>query len=316
MGEKSNKNAIFADILSSLSKYFVIAVILMVAAICLSGVRFVKSGNVALVLRFGELVGKTPAEQIHEPGLLLAFPYIIDEVIMVPTGSVLEQKVTTHYTDGYMKDMKENGYVITGDQNIAVISTTVKYVIKDPVAYALNTSDIEAIINASVSNAMVETAAGMPVDDILTSGKEKYSKSTIQLAQEKLDIASTGVKIKNIELTKVSMPKEIVSIYNQVNETVVYANTLQEKAQNYWDTTVPAAETKANALINDANTEYSKKVSAANQALAEFWGVVEEYKRSPDVVKTRIYNEKYQEIISKIGTVKIVQDGDSKIIIN
>ena len=27
-------------------------------------------------------------------------------------------------------------------------------------------------------------------------------------------------------------------------------------------------------------------------------------------------NEKYQEIISKIGTVKIVQDGDSKIIIN
>lgn len=316
MGEKSNKNAIFADILSSLSKYFVIAVILMVAAICLSGVRFVKSGNVALVLRFGELVGKTPTEQIHEPGLLLAFPYIIDEVIMVPTGSVLEQKVTTHYTDGYMKDMKENGYVITGDQNIAVISTTVKYVIKDPVAYALNTSDIEAIINASVSNAMVETAAGMPVDDILTSGKEKYSKSTIQLAQEKLDIASTGVKIKNIELTKVSMPKEIVSIYNQVNETVVYANTLQEKAQNYWDTTVPAAETKANALINDANTEYSKKVSAANQALAEFWGVVEEYKRSPDVVKTRIYNEKYQEIISKIGTVKIVQDGDSKIIIN
>ena len=316
MGEKSNKNAIFADILSSLSKYFVIAVILMVAAICLSGVRFVKSGNVALVLRFGELVGKTPTEQIHEPGLLLAFPYIIDEVIMVPTGSVLEQKVTTHYTDGYMKDMKENGYVITGDQNIAVISTTVKYVIKDPVAYALNTSDIEAIINASVSNVMVETAAGMPVDDILTSGKEKYSKSTSQLAQEKLDIASTGVKIKNIELTKVSMPKEIVSIYNQVNETVVYANTLQEKAQNYWDTTVPAAETKANALINDANTEYSKKVSAANQALAEFWGVVEEYKRSPDVVKTRIYNEKYQEIISKIGTVKIVQDGDSKIIIN
>lgn len=316
MGEKGNKNAIFADILSSLSKYFLIAVVVMVAAICLSGVRFVKSGNVALVLRFGELVGKTPEEQIHEPGLLLAFPYIIDEVIMVPTGSVIEQKVTTHYTDGFMKDMKSNGYVITGDQNIAVISTTVKYVIDDPVAYALNVSDMEGIINASVSNAMIETAAGMPVDDILTSGKEKYSKNTVKLAQEKLNIANTGVKINNIELTKVSMPKEVVSIYNQVNETVVYANTLQEKAQNYWDTTIPAAQTKANSLVNDANTAHAEKVSEANKALAEFWGVVEEYKRNPDVVRTRIYNEKYQEIISKIGTVKIVQDGDSKIIIN
>jgi len=316
MGEKSNKNAIFADILSSLSKYFIIAVIIMVAAICLSGVRFVKSGNVAIVLRFGELVGKNQEEQIHEPGLLLAFPYIIDEVIMVPTGSVIEQKVTTHYTDEYIENLKEHGYVITGDQSIAVISTTVKYVISDPVAYALNISDLEAVINASVSNAMVETAAGMSVDDILTSGKEKYSKSTAKAAQKKLDLLNSGVKIKTIELTKVSMPKEVAPLYNQVNETVVYANTLKENAQNYWDTTIPAAEAEANLLITEATKEQSEKVSVANQALAEFWGVVEEYKRNPQAVKTRIYNEKYTEIISKIGTVKVVQDGESKIFIN
>ena len=112
------------------------------------------------------------------------------------------------------------------------------------------------------------------------------------------------------------MPKEVAPIYNQVNETVVYANTLMEKAQNYWDTTIPAAESKANTMIADANAEKAEKVAAANKDLAEFWGVVEEYKRNPQVVKTRIYNAKYQEIISKIGTVKIVQDGDSKIFIN
>ena len=315
MGRKSDKNVIFADILSSLSKYFLIAVVIMIAAICLSGVRFVKSGNVALVLRFGELVGDTPEEQIHEPGLLLAFPYIIDEVVMVPTGSIIEQKVTTHYSEGYIEDMKKDGYVITGDQSIAVISTTVKYSITDPIAYALNTSNIESIINASVSNAMVETAASMSVDEILTSGKEKYSKETVKATQEKLDILNAGVKIKTIELTKVSMPKEVAPIYNQVNETVVYANTLLEKAQNYWDTTIPAAESKAKQLIADANTEKSERVATANKNLAEFWGVVEEYRQNPQVVKTRIYNTKYQEIISKIGTVKIVQDGDSKIFI-
>ncbi len=316
MGKKSNQNAVFADILSSLSKYFIIAVVVMLAAICLSGIRFVKSGNVALILRFGNLVGSTYEEQVHEPGLLLAFPYIIDEVIMVPTGSVIEQKVTTHYTNGYMKDLKTNGYVITGDQNIAVISTTVKYVIKDPVAYALGVSDIKSVVNASVSNAMVETAAGMPVDDILTSGKEAYAKQTVKLAQEKLDIAKAGIKISNIELTKVSMPKEVVGIYNMVNEAVVQSNTTKEKAQNYWDTTIPAAESKANELVAAANTEYAEKTAQANKELSEFWGLVEEFKANKSVVKNRIYNEKISEIISKIGTVKVVQDGDNKIILN
>lgn len=316
MGEKSNKSVIFTDILSSLSKYFLIAVFIMIAAICLSGVRFVKSGNVALVLRFGELVGKTQEDQIHEPGLLLAFPYIIDEVIMVPTGSIIEQKVTTHYSENYIEDMKRDGYVITGDQSIAVISSTVKYSITDPVAYALNTTDIESIINASVSNAMVESAASMSVDEILTSGKEKYSKSTAKSAQEKLDLLNAGVKIKTIELTKVSMPKEVASIYNQVNESVVYANTLMEKAQNYWDTTIPAAESKAKTLVTDAQSQQSERIATANKNLAEFWGVVDEYNQSPEVVRTRLHNAKYQEIISKIGTVKIVQDGDSKIFIN
>ena len=316
MGEKTNKNAIFTDVLSSLTKYFLIAVIIMVAVICFSGVRFVKSGNVALILRFGNLVGDTPAEQIHEPGLLLAFPYIIDEVVIVPTGSVIEQKVTTHYTEGKMKDLRSNGYVITGDQNIAVISATVKYVINDPVAYALGVNNIESVVNASVSNAMVECAAGMSVDHILTSGKNTYSQETIKIAQEKLDIANAGIKINNIELTKVSMPQEVVGIYNKVNETVVYASTLEEEALNYRDTTVPLAESKANEYISAANQENSESVAKANQALAEFWGVLEEYKANKEVVKSRIYNEKISEIISKIGTVKIVQDGDSKIFIN
>lgn len=316
MGEKTNKNAIFADVLSSLTKYFLIAVIIMVAVICFSGVRFVKSGNVALILRFGNLVGNTPEEQIHEPGLLLAFPYIIDEVVIVPTGSVIEQKVTTHYTEGKMKDLRSNGYVITGDQNIATISATVKYVIKDPVAYALGVNDIEAVVNASVSNAMVESAAGMSVDHILTSGKNEYAKNTKKVAQEALNIANVGIEISNIELTKVSMPEEVVAIYNKVNETVVYASTLEEEALNYRDTTIPRAESKANDAIVAANKEQSEAVARANQNLAEFWGVLEEYKANKEVVKSRIYNAKISEVISKIGTVKIVQDGDSKIFLN
>lgn len=316
MMEKSNKNVVFTDILSSLSRYFIIAVIVMILVICFSGVRFVKSGNVALVLRFGNLVGDTYEEQVHEPGLLLAFPYIIDEVIMVPTGSVIEQEIRTHYTEGYMEDVKTNGYVITGDQNIAIIDACVKYRITDPVAYALGVGNIEAVVNGSVSNAMVEAAANMSVDDILTSGKEQFSNKAVTKAQEKLDIAKAGITISSLELRKVTMPKEVVDIYNEVNAASVQASTLMENAQKYMDTTIPAAQAQASTLVSSANTDYSNSISAANKALIEFWGVLQEFKANKNVVKTRIHNEKISEAISKIGTVKIVQDGDSKIIIN
>lgn len=314
--KKAKKNALFEEILNSLSKYIVIAVAAIVIIVCFSGVRFVKSGNVALILRFGNLVGNTYEEQVHEPGLLLAFPYVIDEVILVPTGSVVEQKVTTHYTQGNMTGLRSNGYVITGDQNIAVISATVKYTITDPVSYALCVNEMESIINACVSNAMVEAAACVSVDDILTSGKEAYAKDVTLRAQRKLDTAQTGITVKTLELTKVSMPNEVSTVYENVNAATVQASTELENAKQYRETIIPQAQSQADATVAAANKAYSQSLALANSELVEFWGLVDEYKQHPEVVKTRVYNEKFSQIISKIGKVKIVQDGDSKIFLN
>lgn len=311
------RNAVFEDVLKTVSKIFVIAVIIITLFICFSGVRFVKSGNVALVLRFGKLVGNTAEQQVHGPGILFAFPYIIDEVVTVPTGNIIEQKIETHFTNGDMStDYTQNGYVITGDHNIAVITASLKYTITDPVAYALKVKDVKQIINASVSNAMVETSAYMPVDDILTSGKEQFTASTVKASQKKLDDAGVGITVNAIELTYVAMPNEVRATYEAVNSASVQANTILENAKQYRDTKIPEAEADANKAISDANTEYSNAIAAANSDLAEFWGVLEEYKASSVVVRTRIYNQKVKEAIDKIGTIKVVSDGDSSIIIN
>ncbi len=311
------RNEIFKDVLNSMTKLFVIAVIAITLIFCFSGVRFIKSGNVALILRFGKLVGNTAEEQIHDPGVLFAFPYIIDEVITVPTGSIIEQKVETHYTPANMtSNIRNNGYVITGDNNIAVISASLKYTIDDPVSYALKIKDIESVINACVSNAMVEVAAYMPVDDILTSGKEEFTKEVLERAQEKTDIAECGIEAKTIELTYVGMPNEVREVYEGVNAAVVEASTIIENATQYRETVIPEAQAQADKVISEANSAYSTGISNANSQLAEFWGVLDEYIVSSDIVRTRIYNQKVSEALKKIGKIKVVHDGDSNIIIN
>ena len=312
---KKKKNNLFADILRTVTRYFLVLVAAVVIMICVSGIRVVKSGEVALILRFGKLVGNTYEEQVHEPGLLFAFPYIIDEVITVPTGNVMEQVVTTHYTSGAMTSLRNNGYVITGDQNIAIISASVKYVVSDPVAYALQVKSLPGMISAFVSTAMVNEAAGISVDELLTSGKDAFAQSVLEHAQAKLSAVQAGVTIGTVELTTVSMPEEVRDTYEMVNSATVSANTQLEQAKQYRENLLPQARAQADTLIAEANALYSSGVAAANEDLAEFWGVLEEYQLNPDVVRTRIYSAKVSEAIAKIGKVYVVKDGDTKIVI-
>lgn len=313
------KNAVFEDIITTISRYFVVLVVIVIACIALSGIRFVKSGEVAVVLRFGKLVGSTYEEQVHEPGILLAFPYIIDEVVTVPTGTVMERVVTTHYTEGNMSTINNNGYVITGDNNMALMKVSVKYSITDPVEYALRVKDAEKIIDACVSNAMLEKAIYTKFDEILTSGKEEYNKAVLESAQQSLDDNSVGVTISTIEFISVAPPAEVNAAYVAVNQATIEADSILNAAQQEATRIEQDGQAAANKIVSDAEALYSQKTAAANADLAEFWGTVEEYESSYTsraLVRTRIRNEKITAAVSKIGKVITVKDGNSHIVIN
>ena len=310
------KKTLFADVLETVTKYFLILVVLVVVGIFFSGLRVVETGNVAVVLRFGKLVGESREEQVREPGLMFAFPYIIDEVVMVPVGSVMEQTVTTHYTDPQDTSTLGGGYVITGDQSVAVVAASVKYVISDPVAYALYVKDIPSLINSTVSSAMLNEAARIDVDQLLTSGKDAYAKAISTRAGERLTLMGAGISITSVELTKVAMPEEVREVYEAVNSATVQATTMIERANQYKASLLVGAESKVTTLIGDANSQYAKRVADANVDLAEFWGILEEYKVRPDVVKTRVYSDKAIAFMEKLQKVYVVQNGDNKIFID
>ena len=306
------ENNLFAQILGSVTKYLRILVILVLVGICLSGIRIVKSGEVALVLRFGRLVGQTQEEQVHEAGLLLAFPYIIDEVITVPISTVMEQSVTTYHTPTGT-DTKSGSYVITGDSNVAILTASVKYVVSDPVAYALNVGNISDMINGSVSNAMLTEAASTDVDDLLTAGKDAFATRSLERAEKSL--VNAGVDLTSLELTKVSMPSEVKTIYDQVNSATVSAATTIENANNYRQTLIPYAESLASTAISTASAEKVLAVADAQTKLTEFWGLVEEYKTNPDVVRTRVYSQKVSAMFDIIQRVRVVEDGQTSIVL-
>lgn len=306
------KRAFLEDVLKTVSRVFIVLIIAVLIGVAFSGVRFVKSGEVALVLRFGKLVGDTPEEQIHKPGILFCFPSFIDEVVTVSTDSVLQQNVYTHHTD---ESWGKGTYMLTGDNNVVMINAMVKYKVSDPVAYALRFNEMESIIDSAVRNVMVEACACTDVDLILTSGKKDFEQVIFTDSQKQLDRMATGVTIQTLELTSVTMPKQVKSVYERVNAAAIEATTLLEEAQLYWSTMVPEAEAYAANLLASANTTHAVTIASVQSELSEFWGLLEEYKLNPQLVRTRVYNQKMSEALDSLGAIRLVQDDDSVIII-
>ena len=299
------------DLLNTCVKYFKWIVLAIVLVILVSGVRTVQQGEVAVILRFGKLVGDNREEQVHEPGLLFAFPYIIDEVITVPTGKVFDLTVDTHYTNGRMEgDATQNGYCITGDHNIAVISTSLKYVIHDPVEYALYNSSVSDTIRGVVAASITEHVASIDIDSLLTDGKDDFVREVLGLAQESLDRLGCGVTLTNLDVSNIAPPAEVKTDFDNVNSATVSVQTALSEAQQYRETLIPSTQSAVDSMISSARVEQNKAIAEANALLAEFYGLLEEYETQPDVVILRVYYDKLAQIYAKLGD-RIVVDGNT-----
>lgn len=302
----------FVAIVNTAIQYCKWLILILVVLICCSGIRVINNYEVGVVLRFGRLVGDTQEEQIKQPGLLLAFPYVIDEVIKVPVGKVQEVSITTHAAaaDPTYADIVSTGYLITGDENILHINATLKYRITDPVQYALYNSVPQDTINGVVSGVMASCASSDSVDGLLTDQKEEYAQEVIRQSQVRLDQLDLGVTVIGLEFQSITPPNALKYHFDQVNAAYVEKETKIQEAKQYREKVVPDAKATADTMVTDAQINQSQKLTTANDRVAEFYGLLEEYQRNQDVVQERVFREKVTAILNKMGGKLVLPEGD------
>jgi len=125
--------------------------LLLFAIFWCSGITMIQANEIALVLRFGNLVGSDTSEQVRPPGLLLAWPYPIDRVIRIPIKEERELTIDRlqlrdPQNPSSQLDPILDGYVLCGDQHILQTRVRVKYRIDDPVAFQFHSADPERLL--------------------------------------------------------------------------------------------------------------------------------------------------------------------------
>lgn len=290
------------------SRLFGIAVFLGLVLLVASGIFIVENDEVVLVLRFGKLRGIGPAEQILGPGIHFAFPYLIDEVVHIPTGKVRQLTVSTHTGAGnkVLGPVRNQGYLLSGDNNILLMEARVKYAITDPIRFALRYDDAQGVIRGVVSGAMLSLASCKTADELLVTGKAAFAVDIQQSAQDILDQLALGVRISNIELTHVVPPEEVAEAFENVNAAAVSRETGLQNAKAYKEKVLPEAQAEAAYYISAANTENASDIASARQRVARFEGLLEQYRNSPELVMSGILRTRQIELFNAYKSI-IVQ---------
>jgi membrane protease subunit HflK len=274
----------------------------------ISGITVVKSDEVAVILRWGRLVGATPALQEHGPGLLFAFPRPMDQVVRVQTKHVWEVPVSTlassSYETGPSLDPLTQGYALTGDQNIVHVDMVARYRVRDPGEWAFYGPKAEDVLRVEVTAAMVRSLGEMGVDRVLADGRKDLIATATRRAQAGLDDAHSGLDLSSLELTRLAPPQAVANEFDSVQSAFINAETQKKEAQAFAQRAIPQAQADADASLQAARAEAASSLSVAKGDSNAFLALDREYRANPMVVGERLYRDAVERAIGNAGTVR------------
>ena len=288
-----------------------LVVALLLAIYAGSGISVIETNEVGLVLRFGKLVGRNPADAIHKPGLLFALPRPIDEVVRVEVDKILTLPIDDLYyevglNNGDSIDPEKEGYVLTADRNILHARIIARYKISDPIAYALHVADQEALLRNSVLEAVVQATGHIKLDDLLGGGRDDFIQKTTGDAQRRLDDVDAGLKLVSIEYDDLSPARQVMEEFDAVQSAFIASLTAAEQANGYAAQTVPAASAEADSRVTAAHSYAAGVMGRARSGAKAFEEMLQTYRANPSVVKERLYREGIERAFGEGGKFTFV----------
>jgi modulator of FtsH protease HflK len=283
-------------------------IIAMVILYAFSGITMVRSDEVAVILRWGKLVGSIPALQEHGPGLLFAFPRPIDRVVRVQVKHIWEVPISTlgGFGDGYTLDPTTQGYALTGDQNIVQMDMVARYRVRDAAEWAFYGPKVEDILRVEVTAAMVRSLGEMGVDHVLADERKSLIATASRRAQAGLDASHSGLELSSLELTRLAPPQTLAIEFDAVQSAFIGAETNKKEAEAFAERAIPQAQADANTAMQSARADADSALAIAKGEAEAFKALDREYRANPVVVRERLYRDGVEKAFRSVGRIRWV----------
>ena len=297
-----------------------IAMVVLIIAFCFSGIGYLEQYEKGILFRFGSM----HEDVKEEPGLVLALPYPIDELITVPAKRTQSLESTTFWyklsdaekktgiTDKIPQSLKPqvDGYLITADRNIIHARCTLKYRIRNPVNYSFRSANTEQLIRACLDNVMLKISGKITIDEALKN-KNMFAQEVTSILTELLHKMDIGVEIDPVDI-RLSWPRQLAS---DINEVVKVEQKYQQNvaaAKVYAQNQQDFAESQAQKVKFEANTWATRKISRSKADAATFKKMYPLYKKNPNIITRTLYQDRMRKIMANVDEIFIIEQSDNR----
>lgn len=256
----------------------------------LSGFYRVEQAEEAVVLRFGKYSSTESA------GLHWSIP-LVDEVKKINIQKVEQVPLTAR--------------MITEDTNIVEINLSVQYRIAQPVDYLLKVSQPELSLLHATESALRHVVGGSKMGQVLNEGRATLARDIKPRLQGYLNQYKTGLEVTGVNIIEALPPKEVKAAFDDVIRAKEDKERLKNQAETYANGIVPEARGQAARLLAEANAYKLEVVDRAKGDAARFDQLVVEYKKSPQVIRQRLYLETMESVLSRTNKVIVEGNGNN-----
>ena len=296
------------------------AVVLLVAVVMAALLAFyaftfrVNPDELGVVMRFGKVARQEP------PGLHFRLPYPIDEVRLpkVTRQNIVEVGMRTGEATrigsaGGVTYVREESLMLTGDENIVDVNFVVYWRIQDPLKYLFSIQNPEITVKDVAESAMREVVGQSEIQPILTGGRQKTEQAVQTLMQERARSlwrrhprrSGAAAEDRSAKPGHRRVPRRASGGRRQ-GEAAERGVLLRQPRSFRRRAATPSASCRAPRATS------SRRSLKPTGQTARFLKIQEEYKKAPDVTRTRLYLETMERVFGSAD--KIIIDSNTGVV--
>jgi membrane protease subunit HflK len=267
-----------------------------------TGFYAVNADEHAVVRRFGAIAARVG------PGIHYRLPWPVDRIDVLKTTSVLKIGV------GFTLSQQGNGELtgvelLTGDTNILNVAMVVQYVIRNPSDYLFEIDRPQVLVGTLAESVLTETVVGMPIDDVLTTGRLAIQSRVKLKTQEALDRYKSGVQVASVNIMSITLDRSVAQAFQDVADALADREKAQNEARAYANDQIPKARGEAHTKVSDAQSYKQQRIAEAVGNADRFNALLKEYEKAPEITRARLYLDAMERIMPKVKTYVIDSQG-------
>ena len=251
------------------------------------------------------------AKLVDEKGLHFKMPYI-QKATSVDT-TVRGIKI------GYSEDSNGNVYsvehesiMITSDFNFIDCDFYVSYQVTDPIKYLYNSSEPDEILKNISMSCIRSTVSAYSVDTAITTGKAEIQSNVKSMIIAELEDEDIGITLVDASIQDVEPPTDnVIEAFTAVETAKQGKESAINEANAYRNEQIPAAQAKADRIVQAAEADKTSRINEANGQVARFNEEYNESKNYPLITKQRMFFAAMEEVLPKLKLV--IEGGETDI---